>query len=59
MTSEKKARVVLNGYGVIGKRLAEAITRQDDMILVGTRMSRRTGGCALRREMVSASMALR
>lgn len=35
MTSEKKARVALNGYGVIGKRVAEAITRQDDMILVG------------------------
>jgi len=27
--------VVVNGYGVIGKRIADAITAQDDMELVG------------------------
>jgi glyceraldehyde-3-phosphate dehydrogenase (NAD(P)) len=27
--------VAINGYGVIGKRIAEAVTLQDDMELVG------------------------
>lgn len=31
----KKARVVVNGYGVIGKRIADAVAVQDDMELVG------------------------
>jgi glyceraldehyde-3-phosphate dehydrogenase (NAD(P)) len=35
MTSQRKARVAVNGYGVIGKRVAEAIAVQDDMHLVG------------------------
>jgi glyceraldehyde-3-phosphate dehydrogenase (NAD(P)) len=30
-----KIRVLLNGYGVIGKRIADAVTAQDDMELVG------------------------
>jgi glyceraldehyde-3-phosphate dehydrogenase (NAD(P)+) (phosphorylating) len=30
-----KIRVALNGYGVIGKRVADAVARQDDMALVG------------------------
>ena len=30
-----KIRVAVNGYGVIGKRIADAITLQDDMELVG------------------------
>jgi len=29
------ARVVVNGYGVIGKRVADAVTKQPDMKLVG------------------------
>lgn len=33
--SHRKVRVVVNGYGVIGKRLAEAVAVQDDMELVG------------------------
>src|SRR5574341_88692 len=33
--SEKKVRVAVNGYGVIGKRIADAIVVQDDMELVG------------------------
>lgn len=31
----RKVRVAVNGYGVIGKRVAEAVGRQDDMELVG------------------------
>lgn len=30
-----KTRVAVNGYGVIGKRVAEAVTRQEDMALAG------------------------
>ena len=29
------ARVAINGYGVIGKRVADAVRLQDDMVLVG------------------------
>ena len=35
MPPQKKVRVAINGYGVIGKRVAEAIGLQDDMILAG------------------------
>lgn len=31
----KKVHVVVNGYGVIGKRIADAVSIQDDMELVG------------------------
>ena len=31
----KKVRVLVNGYGVIGKRIADAVAVQDDMELVG------------------------
>ncbi|HBY97007.1 MAG: type II glyceraldehyde-3-phosphate dehydrogenase [Ardenticatenaceae bacterium] len=31
----KKARVAVNGYGVIGKRVADAVALQDDLELVG------------------------
>ena len=30
-----KIRVAINGYGVIGKRVADAVSRQDDMVLAG------------------------
>ena len=33
--SAQKVRVAVNGYGVIGKRIADAIVVQDDMELVG------------------------
>lgn len=33
--SPKKVRVAINGYGVIGKRIADAVVIQDDMELVG------------------------
>jgi glyceraldehyde-3-phosphate dehydrogenase (NAD(P)) len=35
MAQGGRIRVALNGYGVIGKRVADAIIRQDDMNLVG------------------------
>jgi glyceraldehyde-3-phosphate dehydrogenase (NAD(P)) len=35
MSSQRKVRVGLSGYGVIGKRVAEAIALQDDMNIVG------------------------
>ncbi|MHB8842245.1 MAG: type II glyceraldehyde-3-phosphate dehydrogenase, partial [Candidatus Aquicultor sp.] len=31
----EKVRVGINGYGVIGKRVADAVAKQDDMELVG------------------------
>jgi glyceraldehyde-3-phosphate dehydrogenase (NAD(P)) len=33
--AHQKTRVAVNGYGVIGKRIADAIAAQDDMELVG------------------------
>lgn len=33
--SNRKVRVAVNGYGVIGKRVADAVALQDDMQLVG------------------------
>jgi glyceraldehyde-3-phosphate dehydrogenase (NAD(P)) len=35
MMTENKARVAVNGYGVIGKRVADAVALQEDMELVG------------------------
>ena len=34
-SASAKIRIAVNGYGVIGKRVAAAVTRQDDMSLVG------------------------
>ena len=34
MSAATKIRVAVNGYGVIGKRVAAAVTLQDDMTLV-------------------------
>ncbi|MCC7205923.1 MAG: type II glyceraldehyde-3-phosphate dehydrogenase [Anaerolineae bacterium] len=33
--AQQKVRVAVNGYGVIGKRIADAVAAQDDMELVG------------------------
>lgn len=33
--SPAKLRVAVNGYGVIGKRVADAVAAQDDMEIVG------------------------
>ena len=35
MAAGKKVRVAVNGYGVIGKRVADAVARQQDMELIG------------------------
>jgi glyceraldehyde-3-phosphate dehydrogenase (NAD(P)) len=35
MSTSEKVRVAVNGFGVIGKRVAAAIARQDDMVLAG------------------------
>lgn len=35
MTQRSSVRVAVNGFGVIGKRVADAVRRQDDMDLVG------------------------
>ncbi|TYB90042.1 type II glyceraldehyde-3-phosphate dehydrogenase [Oceaniovalibus sp. ACAM 378] len=35
MNAAKKIRVAVNGYGVIGKRVADAVAQQDDMELAG------------------------
>lgn len=35
MNSGKNLRVAVNGYGVIGKRVADAVAKQDDMQLAG------------------------
>ena len=35
MASRTEIRVAVNGYGVIGKRVAEAVAKQEDMRLVG------------------------
>lgn len=35
MTVQSKVRIAVNGYGVIGKRVADAVTLQPDMELVG------------------------
>jgi glyceraldehyde-3-phosphate dehydrogenase (NAD(P)) len=35
MVQHDKVRVAVNGYGVIGKRVAKAVARQTDMVLIG------------------------
>ena len=35
MNASSKTRVAVNGYGVIGKRVADAVVRQEDMELAG------------------------
>lgn len=35
MTSTEQIRVAINGYGVIGKRVADAVQAQDDMVVAG------------------------
>jgi len=35
-----KIRVAINGFGTIGKRVADAVSKQDDMVLVGVTKTR-------------------
>ncbi len=37
-----KVKVAINGYGTIGKRVADAVTKQDDMEIVGVTKTRPT-----------------
>jgi glyceraldehyde-3-phosphate dehydrogenase (NAD(P)) len=39
MSAVKTTRVAVNGYGVIGKRVADAVAQQDDMELAGVAIS--------------------
>ena len=39
MSEAKKIRVAVNGYGVIGKRVAAAVVLQEDMSLAACRTS--------------------
>ncbi|MGB0490326.1 MAG: glyceraldehyde-3-phosphate dehydrogenase, partial [Candidatus Poseidoniaceae archaeon] len=40
-------RVAINGYGTIGKRVADAVAAQDDMTVVGVTKTRPSFGCDL------------
>lgn len=40
--SDKIVKVAINGYGTIGKRVADAVTKQDDMEIVGVTKTRPT-----------------
>ena len=40
-------KVAINGYGTIGKRVADAIDAQDDMEIVGVTKTRPSFGCDL------------
>ena len=35
MEGQGRIRVAVNGYGVIGKRVADAVAHQDDMLVAG------------------------
>ena len=40
-------KVAINGFGTIGKRVAQAVACQDDMIIVGVTKTRPSFGCDL------------
>ena len=40
-------KVAINGYGTIGKRVADAVDAQDDMEIVGVTKTRPAFGCDL------------
>ena len=50
-----RVKVAINGYGTIGKRVADAIDAQDDMEVVGVTKTGPSFGCemALRRDLTS------
>jgi glyceraldehyde-3-phosphate dehydrogenase (NAD(P)) len=39
ISAVKRTRVAVNGYGVSGKRVADAVAQQDDMELAGVAIS--------------------
>ena len=40
-------KVAINGYGTIGKRVADAVSCQDDMEIIGVTKTRPSFGCDL------------
>ena len=40
-------KVAINGYGTIGKRVADAVSCQDDMEIIGVTKTRPAFGCDL------------
>jgi hypothetical protein len=46
MHPAEKIRLAINGYGVIGKRVADAVVCQDDMAVPACAISSQTGGHA-------------
>jgi len=42
-----KVKVAINGFGTIGKRVAQAVACQDDMEIVGVTKTRPSFGCDL------------
>ena len=46
----KKIKVAVNGYGTIGMRVADAVLKQEDMILVGITKSKPDFRCEQARE---------
>ena len=40
-------KVAINGYGTIGKRVADAVDAQDDMVVVGVTKTGPSFGCDL------------
>ena len=40
-------KVAINGYGTIGKRVADAVACQDDMEIIGVTKTRPAFGCDL------------
>jgi len=48
LTSESMTiKVAINGYGTIGKRVADAVAAQDDMTIIGVTKTRPSFGCDL------------
>ena len=42
-----RVKVAINGYGTIGKRVADAIDAQDDMVIVGGTKTGPSFGCEM------------
>lgn len=55
---QDKIKVAVNGYGVIGKRVADAVRAQEDMALVGVSDVIADSGSRLRPGRVSPSTPL-
>ena len=45
--SHMTIKVAINGYGTIGKRVADAVACQDDMEIIGVTKTRPAFGCDL------------